>query len=61
MQVPKTENTDIREQVIQNPLYAESISLQAIKFQNKAVYPNIIDENSRDQNRNDHNVPTSPV
>ena len=61
MQVPKTENINIRERVIQTPPYAENIGLQALRFENKSDYPNLHDENNKDENRNDHNVPTSPV
>ena len=61
MQVPKTENTNIRERVFQTPPYAENIDLQALRFENKSGYPNLNDENNKDENRNDHNVPTSPV
>ena len=38
MQVPKTENINIRERVIQTPPYAENIGLQALKFENKSGY-----------------------
>ena len=61
MQVPKTENTNIRERVIQTPPYAEKIGLQALRFENKSGYTNLNDENNKDENRNDHSVPTSPV
>ena len=61
MQVPKTENNNIRERVIQIPPYAENIGLQALRFENKSGYPNLNDENNKDEIRNDHNVPTSPV
>ena len=61
MQVPKTENTNIRERVIQTPPYTENTGLQAIRFENKSGYPNQHDENNKDENRNDHNVPTFPV
>ena len=61
MQVPKTENNKIRERVIQTPPYAENIGLQALRFENKSGYPNLHDENNKDENRKDHKVPTSPV
>ena len=61
MQVPKSDNAIARKRVIQIPPYTENTGLQAIKFENKIVYPNLNDENNRDENRNDHNVPTSPV
>ena len=61
MQVPKTENINIRERVIQTPPYAENIGSQALRFENKSGYLNLHDENNKDENRNDHNVPTSPV
>ena len=61
MQVPKSDNAITREQVIQIPPYTEKKGLQAIRFENKSVYPNLNDENNRDENRNDHKVPTSPV
>ena len=57
----QTENIKIRERVIQTPPYAENIGLQALRFENKSGYPNLHDENNKDENRNDHNVPTSPV
>ena len=44
--VQKSENSTIRLRVIQIPPY---------------VYPNLIDENNRDKNKNDHIVPLSPV
>ena len=37
MQIPKSENTKIRERVIHIPPYAENISLQAIKFENESL------------------------
>ena len=61
MQNPKPENSTIKERVIQIPPYEENISLQAINIENKSVYPYLNDANNRDENRNDHNVPTSPV
>ena len=61
MQVPKSDNVITTEQVIQTPSYAENIGLQAIRFENKSGYPNLHDENNKDENINDHNVPTSPV
>ena len=61
MQFPKSDNAIGREGVIQIPTYTEKTGLQAIKFENKSVYPNPNNENNRDENRNDHNVPTSPV
>ena len=61
MQVPKSDNAITRERVIQISPYTENTGLQAIRFENKSVYPNLNDENNRDENRNDHNVPTSPV
>ena len=60
-QSTKSENSTIREHVIQIPPYEENISLQAIKFENKDVNPHLNDANNRDKGRNDHNVPTSPV
>ena len=48
MQVPKTENINIRERVIQTPTYAENIGLQALRFENKSGYPNLHDENKKD-------------
>ena len=61
MQVPKSDNPTIRDRVIQIPPYAENIGLQASRFENKSGYPNLNDENKRDENGNNHNVPTSPV
>ena len=61
MQVPKSDNAFTRERVIQTPPYAENIGLQAIRLENKSGYPNLHDGNNKDKNRNDHNVPTSPV
>ena len=61
MQDPKSDNAITRERVIQIPPYTETTGLQAIRFENKSVYPHLNDENNRDENRNDHNVPTSPV
>ena len=61
MQSPKYENSTIRERVIQIPTYGENIRLQALQFENKSVYPNLNDENKRNENRNHHNIPTSPV
>ena len=61
IQVPKSDNAITRERVIQIPPYTENTGLQAIRFENKSVYPNLNDENIREENRNDHNVPTSPV
>ena len=61
MQVPKSDNAITRERVIQILPDTENTGLQAIGFENKRVYPNLNDENNRDKNRNDHNVPTSPV
>ena len=61
MQVPKSNNAITRERVIQIPPYTEKKGLQAIRFENKSVYPNLNDENNRDENRNDHKFPTSPV
>ena len=43
MQVPKSENPTIRERFIQIPPYSENISLQATRFENKIVYPNLTD------------------
>ena len=61
MQIPKSDNAIVRERVIQIPPYTENTGLQAIRFENKNVYPNLNKENSRDENRNDHNFPTSPL
>ena len=61
MQVPKSDNAITRERVIQIPSNTENTGLQATGFENKSVYPNLNDENKKDENRNDHNVPTSPV
>ena len=58
MQVPKSDDTAARERVNQIPTYTENTGLQAIRFENKSVYPNLNDEKNRDENRNDHNVPT---
>ena len=58
MRVPKSEDTT---RVIQTPPYTENTGLQAIRHENKSGYPNLHDENNKDENRNDHNVPTSPV
>ena len=59
----KPENSTIKERVIQILWITseENISLQAINIENKSVYPHLNDANNRDENRNDHNVPTSPV
>ena len=61
MHVPKSDNAITRERVIQIPPYTENTGLQAIRFKNKSFYPNLNDENNRNENRNDPNVPTSPV
>ena len=61
MQVPISDNATARERVIQIPPFTKNTSLQAIGFENKSVYRNLIDENNGDKNRNDHKVPTSPV
>ena len=61
MQVPKSDNAIARKLVTQFPPYTENTGLQAIRFENKSFYPNLNDKNIRDENRNDHNVPTSPV
>ena len=58
MRVPKSEDTT---RVIQTRPYTENTGLQAIRHENKSGYPNLHDENNKDENRNDHNVPTSPV
>ena len=60
MQLPKSNNAITRERVIQIPPYTENTGLQAIRLENKSVYPNLNDEVNRDENRNDDNVPTSP-
>ena len=60
-QSPKSENSTIRERVIQIPPYKENICSQAMNFENRSVCPNLNDENNRDENRNDNNVPMSPV
>ena len=57
MQVPKSENTT---KVTQRPPYGNN-KMRTLTHENKSVYPNLNDENNRDENRNDHNVPTSPV
>ena len=57
MRVPKSEDTT---RVTQSPPY-ENNRMQALTHENKSGYPNLHDENNKDENRNDHNVPTSPV
>ena len=57
MQVPKSGNTT---RVTQSPPY-DNNRMRTLTHENKSGYPNLNDENNRDENRNDHNVPTSPV
>ena len=57
MQVPKSEDTT---RVTQSPPYYNN-RMQTLTHENKSGYPNLNDENNKDENRNDHNVPTSPV
>ena len=57
MQVPKSEHTT---RVTQSPPYYNN-RMQTLTHENKSGYPNLHDENNKDENRNDHNVPTSPV
>ena len=57
MQVPKSEDTT---RVTQSPPYVNN-RMHTLTHENKSGYPNLIDESNRDENRNDHNVPTSPV
>ena len=57
MQVPKSENTT---RVTQSPPY-DNNRMRTLAHGNKSGYPNLNDENNRDENRNDHNVPTSPI
>ena len=61
MQVPESDNATAKKRFIQIPTYRENTGLQAIRFENKSACPNLNDENNRDENRNDHSVPTSPV
>ena len=61
MQVPKSDNATARERFIQIPPYTENTGLQAIRFENKSVGPHLNDEKNRDENRDNHNDPTSPV
>ena len=60
MQVPKPESTTNRERATQSPPY-DNNRMQTVTHENKSGYPNLNYENNRDKNRNDHNVPTSPV
>ena len=55
MQVPKSENTTSRERGTPSPLF-DNNRMQTLINENKSGYPNL-----NDGNRNDHNVPTSPV
>ena len=57
MQVPKSENTT---RVSQSLPY-DNNRMRTLTHENKSGYPNLTDENNRDENRNDHNVTTSPV
>ena len=57
MQVPKSANTT---RVTQSPPY-DNNRMQTLTHESKSGYPNLNDENKRDENRNDHNAPTSPV
>ena len=57
MQVPKPENTT---RVTQSPPY-DNNRIQTLNHENKSGYPDLNDENNRGENRNDHNIPTSPV
>ena len=57
MQVPKPEDTT---RVTQGPPY-DNNRMRTLIHENKSGYPNLTDENNRDENRNDHNVPTCPV
>ena len=57
MQVPKSEDTT---RVTQSPSY-DNNRMQTLTHENKSGYPNLTDEKHRDERRNDHNVPTSPV
>ena len=57
MQVPKSEDTN---RVTQSPPY-DNNRMRALTHENTSGYPNLTDENNRDENRNDHNLPKSPV
>ena len=57
MQVQKSEITT---KVTQSPPY-DNNRMRTLTHENKSDYPNLNDENNRDKNRNDHNVPTSPA
>ena len=48
MQVPKTENTIIREQVTQSPPY-DNNRMQVLTRENKSVSPHLNDENNQKQ------------
>ena len=57
MQVPKSQDTN---RVTKSPPY-DNNRMQTLTYENKSGYPNLHDENNKDENRNDHNVPMSPV
>ena len=57
MQVPKSEDTT---RVTQSPPYYKN-RMQTLTHENKIGYPNLHHDKNKDENRNDHNVPTSPV
>ena len=56
MQVPNSENTTRAAQSLPYDINR----MRTLTHENKSGYPNLTDENSRDENRNNHNVPTSP-
>ena len=57
MQVLKSEDTT---RVTQSPPYYNN-RMQTLTHEKKSGYPTLHDENNKDENRNDNNVPTSPV